>query len=86
MINERGGINGRNVTLISLDDGYNPSKTFEQTRRMVEQDNVLLLFNSVGTATNLAVRKYTNGKKVLQVFLARGATARGVITRTTLGP
>lgn len=75
MINDKGGINGRKVMLISLDDGYNPSKTFEQTRRMVEKDNVLLLFNSVGTATNLAVRKYTNVKKVPQIFLAGGDSA-----------
>lgn len=77
MINERGGIHGRKITFLSLDDGYNPAKTVEATRRLVEQDDVLMLFSSVGTATNLAVRKYTNAKKVPQVFLAGGDSAWG---------
>ncbi len=77
MINDKGGINGRKIKLISLDDGYNPAKTVEHTRRMIEQDDVLLLFSSVGTTTNLAVRKYTNAKKVPQLFVAGGDTAWG---------
>ena len=77
MLNDNGGINGRKITLISLDDGYNPAKTVEHTRRLVELDDVLLLFSSIGTTTNLAVRKYTNGKKVPQIFVAGGDTAWG---------
>ena len=64
MINERGGINGRKVTLISLDDGYSPPKTVEQTRRLVEQDNVLGIFNSLGTAPNAAIQEYLNQQHV----------------------
>jgi branched-chain amino acid transport system substrate-binding protein len=64
MINERGGINGRKVTLISLDDGYSPPKTVEQTRRLVEQDNVLGIFNSLGTAPNAAIQEYLNEQHV----------------------
>ena len=77
MLNDKGGINGRKITLISLDDAYNPAKTVEHTRRLVELDDVLLLFSSVGTTTNLAVRKYTNGKKVPQIFVSGGDTAWG---------
>jgi branched-chain amino acid transport system substrate-binding protein len=64
MINERGGINGRKVTLISLDDGYSPPKTIEQTRRLVEQDNVLGIFDSLGTAPNSAIQQYLNDQHV----------------------
>jgi branched-chain amino acid transport system substrate-binding protein len=64
MINERGGINGRKVTLISLDDGYSPPKTIEQTRRLVEQDNVLGIFDSLGTAPNSAIQQYLNEQHV----------------------
>ena len=74
MINEAGGINGRKVTLISLDDGYSPPKTVEQVRRLVEQDEVLALFQTLGTAANSAIHKYVNGKKVPHLFLATGAT------------
>jgi branched-chain amino acid transport system substrate-binding protein len=74
MLNDNGGINGRKVEFISLDDGYAPAKTVEQTRRLVEQDEVLALFSSVGTAPNIAVQKYLNIKKVPQVFLFSGAT------------
>ena len=76
-INAEGGINGRKVRLISLDDGYNPAKAVEQVRRLVEQDDVLLIFNSVGTATNLAVRKYLNAKKVPQLLTSGGDSAWG---------
>jgi ABC-type branched-subunit amino acid transport system substrate-binding protein len=64
MINARGGINGRKVTLISLDDGYSPPKTVEQTRRLVEQDNVLGIFDSLGTAPNAAIQEYLNQQHV----------------------
>ena len=77
MINEHGGINGRKLTLVSLDDGYSPPKTFEQTRRLVEQDNVALIFSSLGTPTGVVVRKYLNEKKVPQLFQASGATFWG---------
>jgi branched-chain amino acid transport system substrate-binding protein len=72
MINERGGINGRKINLIAYDDGYNPAKTVEQTRKLVESDEVLLMFGSLGTAHNAAVQKYLNGKKVPQLFVATG--------------
>jgi ABC-type branched-subunit amino acid transport system substrate-binding protein len=74
MLNEAGGINGRKVNLISLDDGYSPPKTVEQVRRLVEQDEVLALFQTLGTATNSAIHKYVNAKKVPHLFLATGAT------------
>ena len=74
MINEQGGINGRKIEFMALDDGYSPSKTVEQTRRLVEQDEVLALFSSVGTAPNIAVQKYLNIKKVPQLFVSSGAT------------
>jgi branched-chain amino acid transport system substrate-binding protein len=76
-INAEGGINGRKISLISLDDAYNPSKTVEQTRRLVEQDEVLLTFHSLGTATNNAVQRYLNQRKVPQLFVSTGATKWG---------
>ncbi|QQO12500.1 ABC transporter substrate-binding protein [Bradyrhizobium diazoefficiens] len=72
-VNEEGGINGRKITFLSYDDGYSPSKTVEQTRRLVESDEVLLVFNAMGTATNSAVQKYLNAKKVPQLFVSSGA-------------
>ena len=77
MINDEGGINGRKINFISLDDGYSPPKTVEQTRKLVEQDEVLLIFNSLGTPTNTAIHKYMNEKKVPQLFVATGATKWG---------
>ncbi|MET0333520.1 MAG: ABC transporter substrate-binding protein [Rhizobacter sp.] len=74
MINEQGGINGRKVNLISLDDGYSPPKTVEQVRKLVEQDEVLATFNTLGTAPNSAIHKYMNAKKVPHLFLSTGAT------------
>ena len=74
MINETGGINGRKINLISLDDGYSPPKTVEQIRRLVEQDEVLFLFQTLGTPSNTAIHKYMNAKKVPQLFVATGAT------------
>src|SRR5207248_11120885 len=64
MINEQGGINGRKVNLISLDNGYSPPKALEQTRKLVEEDNVLAIAGFLGTAPNTSVQKYLNGKKV----------------------
>jgi branched-chain amino acid transport system substrate-binding protein len=69
----RGGINGRKIVFLSYDDGYSPPKTVEQTRRLVESDEVLLVFNAMGTATNSAVQKYLNGKRVPQLFVSSGA-------------
>lgn len=74
MINDQGGINGRKIEFESLDDGYSPSKTVEQTRKLVEQDEVLAIFSAVGTAPNISVQKYLNIKKVPQLFVSSGAT------------
>jgi ABC-type branched-subunit amino acid transport system substrate-binding protein len=73
-INAEGGINGRKITFISYDDAYSPPKTVEQARKLVESDEVLLIFNSLGTANNAAIQKYMNAKKVPQLFVATGAT------------
>lgn len=73
-INAEGGINGRKVKFISLDDAYSPPKTVEQTRKLVEQEEVQVMFGSLGTATNNAVHRYLNGKKVPQLFVLSGAT------------
>src|ERR1700743_2805227 len=72
-INAEGGINGRKITFISYDDGYNPPKTVEQARKLVENDEVLLIFNSLGTAENAAIQKYMNTRKVPQLFVLSGA-------------
>ena len=77
MVNEQGGINGRKVNFITLDDQASPPKTVEQIRRLVEQEEVALLFNTLGTAPNSAVRKYLNQKKVPHLFLATGADKWG---------
>jgi branched-chain amino acid transport system substrate-binding protein len=74
MVNDRGDINGRKVNLISLDDSYAPPKTVEQTRRLVESDEVALIFSSIGTAHNTAIAKYLQGKNVPQLFLSSGAS------------
>jgi branched-chain amino acid transport system substrate-binding protein len=73
MINERGGINGRKINFITRDDGYSPPKTVEQVRRLVEQDQVLLLFNTFGTPPNTAIQRYVNDAKVPHLFIATGA-------------
>jgi branched-chain amino acid transport system substrate-binding protein len=77
MINEHGGINGRKINFISYDDAYSPPKTVEQARKLVESDEVLLIFQSLGTAPNSAIHKYMNAKKVPQLFVATGATKWG---------
>ncbi|MBB4369836.1 branched-chain amino acid transport system substrate-binding protein [Bradyrhizobium sp. cir1] len=74
MVNAEGGINGRKINFISYDDGYSPPKTVEQARKLVESDEVLLIFNSLGTPPNSAIHKYMNSKKVPQLFVATGAT------------
>src|ERR1700687_3842497 len=74
MINEQGGVNGRKINFISLDDAYTPPKTVEQIRRLIESDEVLFLVNPVGTATNMAVVKYINQKQVPHLFIGTGAT------------
>src|SRR6195952_4436058 len=74
MINDAGGINGRKINFISYDDAYSPPKTVEQARKLVESDEVLFIFNSLGTPSNSAIHKYMNSKKVPQLFVATGAT------------
>jgi branched-chain amino acid transport system substrate-binding protein len=74
MINNAGGINGRKITLLSYDDAYSPPKTVEQTRKLVEQDQVAFIFRSVGTAHNTATAKYLNDRKIPQLFIASGAS------------
>jgi branched-chain amino acid transport system substrate-binding protein len=76
-INAEGGVNGRKIDFVSYDDGFSPPKTVEQARKLVESDEVLLIFQSLGTPTNLAIQKYLNAKKVPQLFVATGATRFG---------
>src|ERR1700749_1884387 len=77
MINEQGGINGRKINFVSYDDSYSPPKAVEQARKLVESDEVLLIFSPLGTASNSAIEKYMNSKKVPQLFVATGATKFG---------
>ncbi|GAC1527083.1 MAG: ABC transporter substrate-binding protein [Ramlibacter sp.] len=74
MLNDQGGINGRMVNLLSVDDGYSPPKAVEQVRKLVEQDEVVALFQTLGTPSNSAIHKYVNAKKVPHLFVATGAT------------
>ncbi len=74
MINDNGGVNGRKINFISYDDALSPPKTVEQTRKLVESDQVLLVFNTIGTAANLAAQKYLNAKQVPQMLVGGGAT------------
>jgi len=76
-VNATGGVNGRKINFMSLDDAYNPAKSVEQTRKLVEQDEVLLMFASLGTAQNIAVQRYLNAKKIPQLFVNTGATRFG---------
>src|ERR1700744_5001523 len=73
-VNDEGGVNGRKIKYIALDDAYSPPKTVEKVRRLVESEEVLFLVNPVGTATNMAVVKYINAKKVPHLFIGTGAT------------
>jgi branched-chain amino acid transport system substrate-binding protein len=77
MVNEQGGINGRKVDFVSLDDGYSPPRTVEMVRRLVEQDQVAVIFQTLGTPTNSAIHKYLNQQKVPHLFVATGATKWG---------
>jgi branched-chain amino acid transport system substrate-binding protein len=77
MINEQGGVNGRKINFISLDDGYSPPKTVEQVRKLVEQEEVLFVYAPLGTPSNSAIHQYMNAKKVPQLFVATGATKWG---------
>ena len=77
MINEQGGINGRRINFITRDDGYSPPKTVELVRKMVEEDQVLALFNTLGTPPNTAIQAYANDNKVPQLFVATGADKWG---------
>ena len=74
MLNDQGGINGRKINFITLDDGYSPPKTVEMVRRLVEQDEVLFIFNTLGTPPNTAIQKYMQAKKTPQLFVATGAS------------
>src|SRR6188768_2111842 len=76
-VNAEGGINGRKITFISYDDAYSPPKAVEQARKLVESDEVLLVFQPLGTPSNSAIQKYMNAKKVPQLFVATGATKFG---------
>src|SRR4029079_1490741 len=76
-VNAEGGINGRKINFISYDDAYSPPKAVEQARKLVESDEVLLIFQSLGTPSNTAIQKYMNAKKVPQLFVATGATKWG---------
>ena len=76
-VNDAGGINGRKVNFVTLDDGYSPAKTVEVVRQLVEQDKVLCLFNTLGTPSNTAIQKYMNQKKVPQLYVATGASKWG---------
>jgi hypothetical protein len=71
---DRGGVNGRKINLISLDDGFNPSKTVEQIRRLVEKEQVAFIFQSLGASNNAAIRQYLNDNKAPQLFVATGAS------------
>src|ERR1041385_7165615 len=73
-VNAEGGINGRKINFISYDDGYSPPKAVEQARKLVESDEVLFIFQSLGTPPNSAIHTYMNSKKVPQLFVATGAT------------
>src|SRR6202166_160817 len=77
MVNDQGGVAGRKINFISLDDGYSPPKTVEQVRRLIEEDQVALLFNNLGTACNSAIQKYVNQKQVPHLFLSSGADKWG---------
>ena len=74
MINDQGGINGRKINFVTYDDGYSRPKAVEQVRKLVESDEVLFVFNPLGTPSNSAIQKYLNSKKVPQLFVATGAT------------
>lgn len=86
-VNAEGGVNGRKIQFISVDDAYTPAKTVEQARKLVEQDEVFAIFLPIGTAHNVAIQKYLTAKKVPQLFVGSGATRFGDIKQNpwTLG-
>ncbi|MEA2743550.1 MAG: branched-chain amino acid transport system substrate-binding protein, partial [Acetobacteraceae bacterium] len=77
MVNDQGGVGGRKINFISYDDGYNPPKTVEQVRRLIEEDQVAFLFQTLGTPTNTAIHRYVNQKKVPHLFISTGADKWG---------
>ena len=77
MINDQGGVNGRKINFISLDDGYSPPRTVEQVRKLVEQEQVLFLAGTLGTPPNSAIHKYVNAQRVPHIFVNTGATKWG---------
>src|ERR1700686_4600992 len=77
MINAEGGVNGRKINFITYDDAYSPPKAIEQARKLVESDEVLLIFQSLGTPSNSAIKKHMNSRKVPQLFVGSGATKFG---------
>jgi branched-chain amino acid transport system substrate-binding protein len=77
MVNDEGGINGRKINLMSVDDGYSPPKAVEQVRRLAEQEGVAFFFNTLGTPSNTAIQKYLNERKIPQLFVATGASKWG---------
>jgi branched-chain amino acid transport system substrate-binding protein len=77
MVNDQGGVGGRKINFISYDDGYNPPKTVEQVRRLIEEDQVAFLFQTLGTPTNTAIQRYVNQKKVPHLFISTGADKWG---------
>jgi ABC-type branched-subunit amino acid transport system substrate-binding protein len=85
MVNEAGGINGRKINLISLDNAFSPPKAIEQTRKLVEDDGVLADAGTVGTTPNVAIQKYLNGAKVPHIFVSAGGR-RFADRRTSPGP
>jgi ABC-type branched-chain amino acid transport systems, periplasmic component len=84
-VNAKGGVNGRKIDYRYYDDAYNPTQTVQLTRRLVEQDRVFAVFNSVGTQNNLAVRDYLNAQKVPQLFAADGSQSIGRSWSSTRG-
>ena len=85
MVNDQGGINGRKINFITYDDGFQPPKTVEMVRKLVEDDQVFAIYQLLGTPTNTVVQKYLNQKKVPQLFVATGASKWG-IPRSSRGP
>ena len=79
-VNDEGGINGRKITFISYDDAFSPPKAVEQARKLVESDEVLMIYQSVGTASNAAIQKFLNARKVPQLFIASNATRWAIRT------
>ena len=84
MINDRGGINGRKINLLSVDDGFMPWRTGNETRKLIEVEHVAFIFGSIGTATQLSVAKYLNERKIPQLFIGSGASRWGNYRETPL--